>query len=167
MACRGVHFAITEAEVAALKAKPDDESRLGYLQEHIEETYFAEHPEFVAESDKAWDAMHRLLADGELSYDGGTYPLNHVVLAGELLYEGDDYIISLKTPEQVVDIDRHLDALSDAEFQSRYFALEGSSYENDVDEADFGYTWEWFQNVRALYKRAAAEGRAVLFSVDQ
>ena len=167
MACRGVHFALTEVEAIALKERPDDESRLEYLQEHIEETYFDQHAELLAESDKAWDAMHRLLADGELSFDGGAYPLNHVVLAGESLYDGDDYIISLKSPQQVKEIDKALETISEAEFRERYFSLDGGSYEGDVGEEDFGYTWDWFQNVRALFKRAAAEGRCVLFSVDQ
>jgi hypothetical protein len=151
----------------ALKERPDDQSRLEHLQEHIEESYFSQHPEYLAESDKAWDAMHRVLADGELSHDGGDYPLNHVVLAGESLYGGDDYIISLKSPQQVQDIDKALGQLNEGQFRSRYFSLDGGSYEGDVGEEDFEYTWEWFQNVRALFKRAAAEGRYVLFSVDQ
>jgi len=167
MACRGVHFALTEAEVAALKAIPDDQSRLEHLQEHIEEQYFSEHPEFLAESDKAWDAMHRVLADGKLTWEGGSYPLNHVVLAGELLYGEDDYIMSLKTPSQVTDIDKALDALSEDEFRQRYFMLDSRSYGGDIGEEDFSYTWEWFQSVRALFKRAAIENRFVLFSVDQ
>lgn len=167
MACRGVHFALTEPEVVALKAQPDDQSRLDYLQEHIEETYFSKHPELLAESDKAWDAMHRLLTDGKLTRDGGTYPLNHVVLAGEWLYGSDDYIISLKTPPQVKDIDQALEQLSEGEFRKRYFALDSRSYDGEIGEPDFAYTWEWFQNVRALFKRAAAENRFVLFSVDQ
>src|SRR5262245_10709156 len=44
------------------------------------------------------------LADGELTWAGGDYPLNHTVLAGKLLYTGDDYIMSLKTPAQVKDV---------------------------------------------------------------
>jgi len=167
MACRGVHFALTEPEVAALKANPDDQSRLEYLQEHIEEPYFSQFPELLAESDKAWDAMHRLLADGKLTWDGGSYPLNHVVLAGELLYSGDDYIISLKTPSQVKDIAEALERLSEGEFKKRYFTIDSRSYNGDIGEPDYSYTWEWFQNVRALFKRAAVENRFMLFSVDQ
>jgi Domain of unknown function (DUF1877) len=173
LVCRGVHFAITESEATALKARNDNQSRLEYLHEHIIETYFSQHPELLAESDKAWDAMHRLLADdGELSYDedliydSGAYPLNHVVLAGESLYGGDDSIISLKSPYQVRDIHNALEQLSESEFRSRYFLLEGSSYEGDIGEEDYEYTWVWFQDVRALFQRAATEGRFVLFFVD-
>ena len=40
------------------------------------------------ESDKAWDAMHRTLSDGERTRDGSEYPLNDVVLGGEVLHTG-------------------------------------------------------------------------------
>jgi hypothetical protein len=90
MSCLGVHFALTETEVAKLKSMRDEQDRLEYLTEEIEEQYLAGDKQFAAESDKSWDAMHRVMSDGKLTWDGGEYPLNHVVLAGELLYT-DDY----------------------------------------------------------------------------
>src|SRR5690349_17902595 len=116
MSCLGVHFALTEKEAAHLRSLGDEQARLDHLQETIEETYFGEHPDLKAESDKAWDAMHRTLADGQLTWDGGEYPLSHVVLAGELLYTDSDYIMSLKTPQQVRDIATALPAITEAEF---------------------------------------------------
>ena len=104
MSCLGVHFALTEKEAARLRSIDDEQERLEYLQEDIEETYLGEYPDLSVESDKSWDAMHRALADGQLNWDGGQYPLNHTVLAGESLYRGSDYIMSLKTPQQVRDI---------------------------------------------------------------
>jgi len=68
MSCPGVHFAITAAEAEKLKSFEDDSDRLDYLQNEIEERYFAEAEEYLAQSDKAWDAMHRALGDGTLSY---------------------------------------------------------------------------------------------------
>jgi hypothetical protein len=167
MSCLGVHFALTEQEAAHLRSLPDDQSRLDHLQEVIEETYFGEHPELKAECDKSWDAMHRTLADGQLSWDGGEYPLNHVVLGGEPLYTKSDYIISLKTPQQVRDIAAALPAVTEAEFRRRYFAVDAESYGFPLSEEDFAYTWDWFQGVRELYLRAAKEGRFVLFTADQ
>src|SRR5215831_21242408 len=98
MSCLGVHFALTEEEAGHLRSVPDERARLQYLQETIEPHYFDQEPDLKAESDKAWDAMHRALADGQLTWDGGEYPLNHVVLGGDLLYTKSDYIMSLKTP---------------------------------------------------------------------
>jgi hypothetical protein len=167
MSCLGVHFALTEKEAAHLRSLDDEQARLEHLQEVIEETYFGELPDLKAESDKSWDAMHRALADGQLSWDGGQYPLNHTVLAGELLYTGSDYIMSLKAPHQVRDIAAALPAITEEEFRRRYFTIDAKSYGVPLSDEDFRYTWDSFQGVRDLYTRAAKEGRFVLFSADQ
>jgi hypothetical protein len=167
MSCLGVHFALTEDDVVALRAIGDEQERLAHLLEDIEEQYMAEPCTYAGESDKAWDAMHRALADGHLSWDGGTYPLNHTVLAGELLYTGDDYIMSLKSPAQVKDVAAALEGVTEDVFRSRYNAIPANEYGMEPSDDDFSYTWEWFQNVRQLYSRAASEGRYVLFTADQ
>jgi hypothetical protein len=167
MGCLGVHFALSPDEVATLKSLDEDENRLNHIREVVEEDYFLNHSELLAQSDKAWDAMHRGLADGELTWDGGQYPLNHVVLAGESLYDGDDYIASLKTPDQVRDIASTLATLTESAFRRRYFAIDPQDYGMALSEEDFGYTWTNFESVRALYQRAALDGRYVLFTADQ
>ncbi len=167
MSCLGVHFALSAEEAATLRSLPDDESRLNHLQVVIEEVYFASHREYLAESDKSWDAMHRALSDGRLTWTGGEYPLNHVVLAGESLYSKTDWIISLKSPGQVRDIAAALPAITEADFRRRYFAIDERDYDCALDEGDFQYTWGWFQGVRDLYVKAARTGRCVLFSADQ
>jgi hypothetical protein len=167
MGCLGVHLAISADDVKQLKSIADEQERLDHLKEEIEESYFEESPQFVAESDKAWDAMHRSLSDGKLSWHGGAYPLNHAVLGGELLYTDSDYIMSLKTPEQVREVAVALASIDEPQFRDRYFAIDSVDYGFDLSEEDFGYTWEWFQNVRELFSKAAAEGRYVLFTADQ
>ncbi len=167
MSCLGVHFSLSADEVQHLRSLDDEQERLDHLQSVIEETYMRDHPQRVAESDKAWDAMHRTLADGQLSWDGGSYPLNHVVLAGELLYTEPDYIISLKTPEHVRAIAAALPSITRDEFRRRYDAIDTEGYGNPLTDEDFDYTWHWFQGVREFYVRAASEGRFVLFTADQ
>jgi hypothetical protein len=90
MSCLGVHFALLPEEAAALEAIDDEGGRLEHLQNEIEVRYFESARDYLAQSDKSWDAMHRTLADAELTWEGGDYPLNHTVLAGRLLYSGDD-----------------------------------------------------------------------------
>jgi len=94
-----------------------EQERLEHIQEVIEEHYLSHEKQFAAESDKSWDAMHRAFSDGEMSWDGGDYPLNHTVLAGELLYTDSDYIMSLKTPKQVRDIAAALSGITEADFR--------------------------------------------------
>lgn len=167
MGCRGIHFALSDAEVEYLHSLTSEQDRLDYILEDLEESYFEDHEEYLAESDKAWDAMHRALTDGGLDWDGGEYPLNHVVLGGEALYTAPDYIMSLKSPPQVRDVDAALRGMTEPEFRRRYFAIDPSDYGMELSEEDFGYTWSWFENVRKLYATAAAANRHVLFTADQ
>ena len=167
MSCLGVHFALTEKEVEHLRSLDDEQERMEHLREVIEDHYLNHENQFAAESDKAWDAMHRALSDGEMSWDGGDYPLNHTVLGGELLYTDPDYIMSLKTPMQVRDIAAALSGITEADFRRRYDTIDPNSYGSPLTDADFQYTWDWFQGVRDLYARAAEAGRFVLFTADQ
>ena len=167
MSCLGVHFSLSSEEVQQIRAIDDESERVDFLRETIEEEYFANQPDRKAESDKAWDAMHRTLADGELTWDGGEYPLNHVVLGGELLYTDDDFIMILKNPQQVRDVAKALPGVTEAEFRRRYFEIDPDSYGFPLSEEDFGYTWGWFQGVREFWLRAASESRYILFTADQ
>jgi hypothetical protein len=166
MSCLGVHFSLSDEEVAQLRAIEDESERVDYLHETIEEEYFASHRDRLAQSDKAWDAMHRALADGQLTWDGGEYPLNHVILGGELLYTESDFIMVLKRPQQVREVAAALPSVTEEDFRRRYYAIDASTYGHLSDE-DFGYTWENFQDVRAFWQKAAADGRYVLFTADQ
>lgn len=93
MGCRGVLFAISDVTVAALLAAKSDED-LMEIVESIEEDW---DEQFTAETDKAWDAMHRALSDGSLNPEGGSSPLNRAVLGGKHLHQGDEYIVALVT----------------------------------------------------------------------
>ncbi|WP_295935134.1 YfbM family protein [uncultured Xanthomonas sp.] len=167
MSCLGVHFALSADDVASLLSRQMDDERLALIQEDIERRYFEEFQAYVAESDKAWDAMHRALSDGLLSDDGGRYPLNHVVLGGQSLYGRDDYIVRLKTPEQVRDVALAVMKITPDQFRPLYDAIDPEDYGLELTDEDFQYTWDWFQGVRVLYQTAASEGRHVLFTVDQ
>jgi hypothetical protein len=47
----------------------------------------------------------------------------------------------------------------------RWFdAIDDSEYDGTHDDADFEYTWDGFVDVQAFYDRAAAAGRAVIFT---
>lgn len=165
MPCRGVHFALTDADVQSLRAI-DEKKRWEHLVNVIEEDYFSNYQEYLAQSDKSWDAMHRALAGGQMKWDGSEYPLDHVVFGGEFIAPESDYIMSLKSPEQVRDIAAALSAITEAEFRRRYDSINSCDYEEPLSDEDFDYTWSFFPEVRDLYLRAASEGRYVLFTVS-
>jgi len=164
MAARGVHFAITSDQLARVLAASNDDDLMEVI-EAIEEDW---DKEYLAESDKAWEAIHRCLTDGSLLYESGEYPLNHVICGGRQLHQGEEYTVSLVTPEQVRDVSVAIGPLTEDWMRERYFSLlKPESYGGNIGDEDFGYTWTWFENVRDLYRRAAASGRAVIFTVDQ
>ncbi len=165
MSCLGVLFSLDKKTVDRLKSFSDDEERLDFLQGDIEEIYFDENPEWVCELDKAWDAIHRTLTDGKLEWTNGVYPLNHFILGGEILYSQDDYIMTLKSPQQVSDIYNARAGVTAEMFRQKYFQIDKSIYE--TSDEDMEYTWEWFDQSREFWKRAAADGRYVLFTADQ
>lgn len=166
MGCLGLHFSLDDEQVAALRAVEEDE-RVDFVQEAFEEELWANDSSRAQESDKAWDAIHRSLTDGTLGWESGEYPLNHVIFGGEPMYSGDDYLLSLKSPEQVRDVAAALRSVTKEKLRAGYDHIDPDAYGMPLSEEDFDYTWEWFQGVVDFYQRAATAGLAVLFSVDQ
>jgi hypothetical protein len=165
MACRGVLFAITQKEAQRLQSVyGNDASVLSILQDEIEEAWDEAH---LCQTDKAWDAIHRCLGDGTLA--GGKDPLRLCILGGEQLDKGDSYIISLLSPEQVKQVANALRSLDKPSLRERYFKIDPTHYAvpSQLNEEDFEYTWEYFQEVREFYEKAAADGRWSIFTVDQ
>ncbi len=163
MAGRGVHFSLTRSQLARILATKDDASLMTFVEE-LEEVW---DKEWLAESDKAWDAIHRCLTDGSLLYESGDYPLNHVICGGRQLYQNDDYIVTLVTPEQIKDVASTLESVDKPWLRGRYFSLlESDDYAGEIGEEDFEYTWGWFQGVRDLFIKSALSDRAVIFTVD-
>lgn len=163
MACRGVLFAIDDETAAALLAAGSDEE----VMEVIEEIEEAWNEEYLAETDKAWDAIHRALTNGSLDPTGGSFPLNRAILGGRHLYRGDDYIISFVSKDEVPEVARALSKIDEADMRARYDQIVPKDYAPEYGEDDRGYTVAWFRGVAELYERAAKAGRAVVFTVDQ
>ena len=165
MSCLGIHMALGDHQARELESL-SEEARITYLTD-LESDLFEGSPDLVAETDKSWDALHRTLSDGELTWTGGTYPLNHAVLGGTVLYSKDDYLVSLKSPAQVKDIASALASLDRAHFDELYWRIDPASYDAELSEDDLDYTWSWFEGVAALFQRAAAANLSVVFMADQ
>lgn len=156
----GVHFAITAKQERALLAADGDDDAVGEILEELEESWADDR--LKVDTDKAWDAMHRCLTDGTLYPDAGEYPLNHTVLGGRHLHE-DCYVVHVGASE-VRDVAVALRGIDQAWLRTRFDAIDDPEYIGGGDDGDFEYTWENFVDVRDFYGRAAAAGRAVIFT---
>lgn len=164
MGCRGVHFALTEDERAKLLATVESDGNVvGLVQEEIEERWDTD---WLCETDKAWDAIHRCLTDGTLSEDDTT-PLHWCVLGGSQMYVGDDYIVSFVDVPDVKAVTEAICPITEAEFRQRYDSIDDKDYGVPLSDEDFCYTWEYFSALRELFAKAAMANRSMLFSVDQ
>ena len=66
MACRGVHFALTDDDRAKLLIATRDDDVLSVVQKEIEERWDTD---WLCETDKAWDAIHLYWFSVTLSLD--------------------------------------------------------------------------------------------------
>nr|BFE74306.1 hypothetical protein GCM10020092_076070 [Actinoplanes digitatis] len=89
------------------------------------------------------------------------------VLGGGHHYEGDDYVVSHVLVDEVARVAAGLQVVDEAWMRQRYDSIDPASYQGVLSDEDFAYTWYWFTRVRDFYGRAAAAGRAVIFTVDQ
>jgi hypothetical protein len=167
VACRGVLLAVTSDEMSQLLKAPDDEHLMEVFRQ-LDEQYLDDH---CCELQKAWDAMHRCLADGTLDWTGGSHPLNKTILGTESLHKEDDYIICVKDPIWVKEIARALMPLTKDWLQKCYEAMDddylGWEWTDSDRKEDFEITWGFLEEARKFYGAAAQEGRAVVFKVDQ
>jgi len=161
---RGVHFALTPEQYTKVIELASDDKLIDFIHFEIEEEWDRGS---LRESDKAWDAIHRSLTDGKLEWENGTFPLNAVILGGKQLYKGDDYIVSLVTPDQVLVIAKALKQIDKVALKKGYDQITQGDYDGEVGENDFEYTWGWFKDLHSLYEKAVQSNRAMLFTVDQ
>ncbi len=165
MPCRGVHFAITDDDLSALRSARSNDALLEIIQGDIEARWEVDEG-FVCETDKAWDAIHRCLTDGQLGFVNGTEPLCLCILGGEQLYSGDDYIVSLVPHRKLRSLADALAAITPEFFGERYANLP-VDYGLEKSQEDYQYTWDWFSDLPSFFDRAEKAGRHVIFSVDQ
>lgn len=175
MSCLGNHFALTKEQEGHLLSLADGQARSEYIVEDIMEAW---DEEFLAPSEKAWDAMHRTLTsypdrtdgfDQDIVATAGPEPLRLCVLGGRPLdsIHGDyiDRIIRFVDAAKVPEIAKALTGITEEWFTSNYHVhCKGVHPEYGDDECQ--YTWDRFELVRDFYSRAAKAGRSVIFTAD-
>jgi hypothetical protein len=163
MSCLGVLFALTDADAQRLLAAEGPDAVMTIVED-IEEKW---DEAWLAQTDKSWDAIHRSLSNGTRFHDEGEYPLNRAILGGKLLYSGEDYVVAYVAPNEVKDVAAALLPITEQDLRKRYDAIDADDYDGEHGDEDFKFTWTNFLAVREFYKKAAAGGRSVVFTVDQ
>ncbi len=170
MSCRGVYFALTEDDANKLISADGDTVVREIIQEDIEMRW---DKNWLQETDKAWDAMHRCLTDGSLVCKGKSI-MEKCVLGAKQLHRGDEYIVSFLEPSEVKDVSEALKSIKQDWFREKYFGLKKkflwfdlTQYDGPINEEDFAYTWSYFEETREFFDKASRNDRFVIFEVDQ
>lgn len=162
----GVHLALDEPDVRRLEAELSVGRSAAEVLRAAFERLLDDEPQWIAYSDDAWRTIHNVLVHGDPRSDGGDYPLSHAVLGGRAWDEGTT-LLRLKSPRTAADVAEALHDLFRADFLERCDALEAAGRGSPLPEADRMYAWRWLRKIAELYKRAAREGRWVLFGVEK
>lgn len=120
--------------------------------------------------DKTWEAMRNVL----MSLDEKDGVLWRAVYGERMLSEE---VISyspafLAIPEEVKEVSEALGRVDEAQFRANFDVRQ--MYENHIypvtededDEEFFAYVWDYLKQLQDFYRRAAEEGRCVLFWID-
>ena len=166
MACRGVFFALTQFQTSHLLALSSDRERLEYIQDDVEAAWDEAH---LLETDKAWDAIHRCLTDGTLTFAAHSSPLSKLILGGKHLNsDRTSYIVNLIEHEELHALSAVLRTVTREWMEDRYWRLKNTDYPQEfISEQDCQYTWDYFSAIPDFISRADQDGRSVIFTVDQ
>ena len=160
----GVHFALSPRDYDQVLSIDDPDELVEFISEDLEERYFKDQ-EWICQTDKAWDAIHRCLTDGRLLYESGPFPLAYAVLGGGTLDAGDGYTACLVEVAEVQETAKALAEVTKPWMRQRYDTLVDTDY-GPISDDDFEYTWSYFEDVRDFFQRAAQAKRPILFTTD-
>ena len=162
MACLGVLYALTDAELAALCARPEEE-RYEYMLEEIEERLLRTPRGY--ELDKAWQGIQLCLGRGKWS-ERNRAPLN-ILVGGEFLVDTEEDLISLKNHD---DVRRIVDYLQRHEvkdiIRKNFPKVEADSSGLPAYVTDLDYLLSNAEGLLPFYEYALKEQLQVIFTVD-
>ena len=169
MAGHGIYLALNSADIQKLLIVRNNTELLAYLHKELA---LRRDDAWQQQTEHTWEVLHRCLGDGTLRRTGKSV-LGKCVLGGRQLYRGNEYIISFLAPEEVGAVAQALAPLTRGWMRKRYFALKKqllwfnfSDYNGPLTEHGFATAWGYFEQVRAFFQKAAAENRAMIFSVE-
>lgn len=166
MGVRGVHFAIDDAALAALKAQKP-EARLDYVAEVIEAPWDEAN---LCETDSAWAYIHAALTDtdpdGDFVRVPVTRPAQLAIQGSVALVESDEGLINLIASSEVPAVAADLASIDGKTIGEKAHDVV-VRFEPSGDPADAAdYVLGWYPGLVEFFERAAAAGKNIIFTVN-
>ena len=133
---------------------PPHAARDDELMAAIEEIEDRWDREWLVETDKAWDAIHRCLTGGILDY--GPTPLHKCILGEAPPRRRRLHREPAGARMRSRRWRRRSGTSTSPSMRRSYFAIDPDDYDLPLREEDFGYTWDNFQELRRSSRRRPA-----------
>lgn len=159
----GHHIALSRDHAKRVFANKDDASLPPLIAELLGDKSLRANSQ-ILDVKRTWDAIHRCFTEGALDPEGGEFPLNHVILGGKKLHNGDDYVAVVVRPDMVTFIAEGLRDVKEPDFRKAFFALSEKGYDQPINEKEYSYIWHMVQEIRAFFEYCDEERFAVLFT---
>lgn len=160
---QGIHYALDIVEQDVLEEIKTDGALFSFMEIIMRHRL----KKWYQSTDKAWEAIHRCLADGTFDYQSRE-PMGNCILSGDNMYEGEPqtWYISYLDPRDVKEVAPALKPVTKGWMRKQYANIDPKEYGWPLSEEDFAYVWHWFLPLRAFYQRAAKYDRGVLFKAE-
>lgn len=163
MSGRGFHIALAREHAKTLFGLKED----GAIRKFLDE--LKARPDIkksgrLLDVGTLWDPIHRCLTEGELDPTAGDFPLNTAVLGGKQLLQGKEYTAVLIRPDMTNFIADALGELEEDDVRKKFFALQGGTYQEPIDEKHFMEMWLRLQDLKIFFDAAAENKEAVVFT---
>lgn len=159
----GHHIALSREHAKRVFANKDDASLPPLIAELLGDKTLKANSQ-ILDVKRTWDAIHRCLTEGTLDPEAGEFPLNHVILGGKKLHNGDDYIAVVVRPDMVTFIAEGLREVKEPDFRKAFFGLGEKGYDQAINEKEYSFIWHMVHEIRAFFEYCDEERFAVLFT---
>jgi hypothetical protein len=163
---QGVLLAFPRDDAKKLFAAKGDEALSEFLSEYLGQLK----DDQVVGLRGQWHAVHAVLCDGDLAANGGSMPLNQVILGGRPLYSGADRIVRLVRPDLVGHAAIAMKELDDNDLKSTFDSVDLAELcqlsPADREATDSDTVRSLIQAIAEFYDQAAQQGAAVVFYAD-
>ncbi len=165
MAGRGFHIALAREHAKTLFGLKEDIAIHKFLDE-LKVRPDMKKSGRVLDVGTLWDPIHRCLTEGELDPTAGDFPLNTAILGGKQLLQSKDQTAVLIRPDVTRFIADALGELEEDDLRKKFFALQGGSYQQPIDEKHFMEMWLRIQDLKIFFDAASENIEAVIFTAQ-
>lgn len=163
MSTAGFHLALPRDAAKQLFGCKTDEALREFVETYVRcDSHRSDG--LVLETGSVWQDIHRLFSDGTLNPAAGEFPLNHCILGGRQLHQGEQFVVALVRPDMTAHVAEAIEQLDREKLHQRYLGVNAAAPDSTVATEDFIETWQALVHIGRFFAAAAQQRHAVVFA---